>query len=313
MKSKIISLVICIFMVGIVLLPGSALADWKDQASLSSYTTPSKVYIGVSTTFTYTLSNDGASSYDVSDVTVHFDWQQSGYVYDLLDYTVNIPAGDSETFDVTVTIPQISIGAHTATIKIEGQAVGDWWSSTGTWNDNFQVYDIPLLEAALSANPTSGVAPLSVSFASTVSGGLTPYSYSWSFGDGSSSSQANPTHSYSSAGTYTVTLIVEDSSPTPKIKSSSTTITVIAPLSLSISANPRTGTSPLAVSFTSTVAGGNTPYSYSWSFGDGSSSSQANPSHSYSSAGTYTVRLTVTDSSSTTIPNDINTCALLRG
>gem|GEM_PF-4783306 len=232
---RILSIFFVLGLVVVLLMPGGALADWRTQASLSSSTSPWKVYIGVQTTFTYTLSNTGSSSFDVSDFTVHFDWQESGYVYDLLDSTVNVPAGSSKDFSVSITIPQATIGTHSATIIVRGQAVGDWFASTQSWTSNFEVYEIPPLTAVLSANPTSGVASLTVSFTSTVTGGLSPYSYSWSFGDGASSAQANPTHTFTSAGTYTVKLIVEDSSPTPKIKSDTTTITVSAPPSTTTS------------------------------------------------------------------------------
>jgi endonuclease/exonuclease/phosphatase family metal-dependent hydrolase len=63
----------------------------------------------------------------------------------------------------------------------------------------------------VSANPTSGVAPLPVSFSSTASdpdGSIA--SYSWTFGDGQTSTQLYPSHTYSSAGTYTARLTVTD-------------------------------------------------------------------------------------------------------
>ncbi|MEE4113372.1 MAG: PilC/PilY family type IV pilus protein [Desulfobacteraceae bacterium] len=61
-----------------------------------------------------------------------------------------------------------------------------------------------------SVSPTSGVAPLAVTFTdkSTVYDGAA--SYGWSFGDGTSSSQQNTSHTYNSPGTYTVTLAVTD-------------------------------------------------------------------------------------------------------
>jgi endonuclease/exonuclease/phosphatase family metal-dependent hydrolase/glutamine cyclotransferase len=63
----------------------------------------------------------------------------------------------------------------------------------------------------VSANPTSGVAPLGVSFSQTSSdpdGYIA--SYSWTFGDGQTSTQAFPSHTYSSAGSYTARLTVTD-------------------------------------------------------------------------------------------------------
>jgi PKD repeat protein len=63
----------------------------------------------------------------------------------------------------------------------------------------------------ISASPTSGYAPLYVSFASWASdpdGYIA--SYSWNFGDGNTSTQPNPGNTYQSAGTYTARLTVTD-------------------------------------------------------------------------------------------------------
>ena len=66
--------------------------------------------------------------------------------------------------------------------------------------------------ARLDANPTSGPAPLDVSFSGSRSSDPDgdPLSYSWEFGDGGTSSQATPTHRYASAGTYIARLTVRD-------------------------------------------------------------------------------------------------------
>jgi len=66
--------------------------------------------------------------------------------------------------------------------------------------------------ARFTASPTSGEAPLNVSFNASASsdsdGSIT--SYVWTFGDGGSSSGATAAHTYTSAGTYTARLIVTD-------------------------------------------------------------------------------------------------------
>ena len=66
--------------------------------------------------------------------------------------------------------------------------------------------------ASFTASPTSGTAPLSVSFNS--SGSSDPdgniVSRSWSFGDGTNGSGSSPSHTYSDAGSYTVRLTVTD-------------------------------------------------------------------------------------------------------
>ena len=63
---------------------------------------------------------------------------------------------------------------------------------------------------AFSASPTSGKAPLKVTFADKSSG--SPISWNWSFGDGTRySTERNPVHTYSKAGKYTVRLTVTNS------------------------------------------------------------------------------------------------------
>ena len=66
---------------------------------------------------------------------------------------------------------------------------------------------------SISAVPTSGQAPLHVSFAASVSGANGSISYSWQFGDlkGNSSTSATPKDWYNTSGTYLVSLTVTDS------------------------------------------------------------------------------------------------------
>jgi PKD repeat protein len=157
------------------------------------------------------------------------------------------------------------------------------------------------LSASAGASPTTGNAPLNVSFTGSATGGTAPYSYSWNFGDGATSTTQNPSHSYSAAGTYTATLTVTDTASPANSATSSVTVNVNAvgnPLAVSASATPTSGQAPLNVAFTGTATGGKPAYSYSWNFGDGATSTAQNPTHSYSAAGTYTATLTATDSSS---------------
>ncbi|UVJ39578.1 PKD domain-containing protein [Arthrobacter sp. CJ23] len=75
--------------------------------------------------------------------------------------------------------------------------------------------------AAFTATPTSGTAPLDVSFTDTSTG--TPTSWSWTFGDGGTSTVQNPSHSYAAAGIFTATLTATNSSGST---SATSTITV---------------------------------------------------------------------------------------
>jgi PKD repeat protein len=136
--------------------------------------------------------------------------------------------------------------------------------------------------ATASATPTSGQAPLAVSFSSAGSSdpeGAT-LTYSWNFGDTMSSTSANPSHTYSTPGTYSASLTVSDG----------TNSTTSTPLSITVNAaaanqppvavaagTPTTGAAPLNVTFSS--AGSYDPegagLSYYWDFGDGTNSTAA--------------------------------------
>jgi len=65
---------------------------------------------------------------------------------------------------------------------------------------------------AASATPSSGPAPLTVTFSSagSVDPEGTPLSYSWDFGDGAVSTDPNPTHVYATRGVYQARLTVSD-------------------------------------------------------------------------------------------------------
>ena len=60
--------------------------------------------------------------------------------------------------------------------------------------------------ANFTGTPTSGIAPLTVAFHDSSTGG--PTSWSWTFGDGGTSTAQNPSHTYGATGTYTVALTV---------------------------------------------------------------------------------------------------------
>lgn len=156
------------------------------------------------------------------------------------------------------------------------------------------------LAASATATPTSGLAPLAVSFTGSASGGTSPYTYKWTFGDGGNSASQNPSHTYSVAGSYTATLSVTDSASAAASSTVNINVTAMAALSANLVASPTSGAAPLAVTFTGTAAGGKSPYTYSWAFGDGGTATSQNPSHIYPAAGSYTATLTVTDSASAT-------------
>jgi PKD repeat protein len=86
---------------------------------------------------------------------------------------------------------------------------------------------IPIADA--TASPTSGDAPLAVTFSGAGSsdpdGSIA--SYAWNFGNGGTSTEANPSHTYTSVGTFRATLTVTDNRGDQN--SQSITITVTPP------------------------------------------------------------------------------------
>jgi endonuclease/exonuclease/phosphatase family metal-dependent hydrolase len=83
-------------------------------------------------------------------------------------------------------------------------------------------------QLSISATPTSGLAPLLVTFSSAASdpdGYIA--SYYWNFGDNTTSTSAFPTHTYSSAGSYLAYLTVTDNSGAAT--TANVTINVTAP------------------------------------------------------------------------------------
>ncbi|MFA5414209.1 MAG: PKD domain-containing protein [Methanoregula sp.] len=148
--------------------------------------------------------------------------------------------------------------------------------------------------ANFTGAPTTGTAPLTVSFTDRSTN--YPTAWNWSFGDGSSSNLQNPNYTYSNAGTYTVSLSATNSAgSTTKTMTHYIAVSpgVITPVA-NFTGAPTTGTAPLTVSFTDRST--NSPTTWNWSFGDGSSSILQNPSHTFLNVGTYTVSLSATNS-----------------
>lgn len=87
------------------------------------------------------------------------------------------------------------------------------FSLSGSWTAATDTNVIPVA-LTTGTTPTSGTAPLTVSFVGSSSydpdGAIA--SYVWNFGDGTSSTLSNVSHTYSTAGTYNASLTVTDNS-----------------------------------------------------------------------------------------------------
>jgi hypothetical protein len=94
------------------------------------------------------------------------------------------------------------------------------WVATVTVTDSKGLSDSATMEMtvapdtvpiiALVANPTSGTAPLEVSFTIDALDGDPPFTFHWEFGDGGISTGLSAIHTFSVPGTYIVTLEVRD-------------------------------------------------------------------------------------------------------
>jgi len=178
-------------------------------------------------------------------------------------------------------------GSYTVILTVTGFAGPD----TETKADYIAVGAPPATVANFSATPTSGNAPLNVTFTDESTGTLLS-AWAWDFGDGGTSAQQNPTHQYTTAGTYTVSLTVTGFAG-PDTETKTNYITVGTAAGANFSATPVEGVVGLTVAFTDLSTGD--VVGWEWDFGDGGTSTVQNPSHEYTAPGRYTVTLVASD------------------
>ena len=163
----------------------------------------------------------------------------------------------------------------------------------------------------LSANPSSGHRPLTVTFSMSASDN-DGFIASWSLdvnNDGSPeySGSGNPPttkqHTYHNVGIYTAKLTVTDNDGV----TCNTTRTIIVHVShnqkpiAGFTYSPLEPTDLDTIVFTdSSIDLDGNIVSWTWNFGDGNTSSNQNPTHKYADDGTYTVTLTVEDNDGAT-------------
>jgi PKD repeat protein len=160
--------------------------------------------------------------------------------------------------------------------------------------------------AALTADPTSGPAPLTFTFdgsGSSDSDAGDTLTYLWDFGDGTTLDSTNPsvTHVYSTPGTFTAMLTVRDNHD-----ATSTPATVQIQVdnhapTAALTADFTSGPALLTVTFDGTASSdpdAATRLTYIWDFGYGTTpieKTSPGVTHVYSTPGTFTATLTVRD------------------
>jgi PKD repeat protein len=118
----------------------------------------------------------------------------TSYAWDFGDGATSTLANPSHSY--------AAAGVYTVKLNVTGPG----GSNTQTRSNYLTVTTSSAPVAQFIGRPSSGVAPLAVSFVNTSTGSMT--SYAWDFGDGATSTAASPSHSYAVAGVYTVTLKV---------------------------------------------------------------------------------------------------------
>ena len=142
------------------------------------------------------------STSGVAPLSVSFTNLSSGatdYSWDFGDGNFSAAANPTNTYT--------NAGSYTVTFT----ATSGGLTNILTRTNYVLVTNLPPVIAAFTANPTSGVAPLTVFFTNLSSGAT---DYTWDFGDGNSSVAANLTNTYTNAGTYTVSLAAMGSGST---------------------------------------------------------------------------------------------------
>jgi len=189
-------------------------------------------------------------------------------------------------------------GLYTVSLTVVGPSGAD----TETKTDFINVKPVV---ADFIGFPTSGNAPLLVSFTDLSQGSVT--SWLWNFGDGATATSQNVAHNYTTYGTFTVSLTVTGPAGTDTetkvayIEVGKGTVAPEDPVTgpvkdadpnVDFFGRPVTGPAPLTVEFFDNSIG--QWGTRAWVFGDGGTGNGRNPVHTYVNPGTYTVSLTGT-------------------
>lgn len=156
------------------------------------------------------------------------------------------------------------------------------------------------LIAGVSAQPLSGITPLSVLFDASSSRGNI-ISFDWSFGDGTIGIGKTTSHVFTEAGSYTTTLKTTDD--IGAVDRETVTISITSPPGANtpptavISSSATVGDAPLPVDFDGSMSTdkNGSIIVYKWAFGDGGTGTGQLISYTYYLPGNFASALTVTD------------------
>jgi PKD repeat protein len=246
-----------------------------------------------------TIYFDGSMSYDPDGKVVQWDWDFDSD--GIFDYSSHSSPYAEHTFrhngDFSVVLKVSDNGRYSRSGY--GTGLVRARSSKAT--------PVPL-SANISAFPPYGDCPLTVHFASSVTGGTAPYIYEWTFSDGSKSSLPNPYTTYADVDNHIVSYRVTDivgAEQTGRLSvnawSGDSPSTPQPRMLLDIEPSVRRGQAPLTATFNLHAERATEPVTYRITFGDEDPDEPETVSHGhilnhvYGNAGFYIVKIIATD------------------
>ena len=267
---------------------------------------PSQIRVGEPALFTITVRNNGT---DASSGAIQLvatlgpgislrDGSATAWTCATAGATVTCtrttPLGPGAASDVSLFLVADATAGSETSVTFAVAGGGDATRDNNTATATVPVVLGPAPQAAFTAVPTVGAAPLSVSFdAGSSTGAIT--SYAWEFGDGTTGTGEVVGHTYTHAGIYTAVLTVGDGARTSRA-----TRRIIAATGGSALSADAGGDRVVTQGEPAIFDGsGSRPLSrisqFAWDFGDGSTATGRRVSHTYDEPGQYTASLTVSD------------------
>jgi PKD repeat protein len=231
---------------------------------------------------TLTLDPNYVADFPPNDAEFAVDWLGVAETF-TFDYD------DGSTEDTTSAIRVHTYETH-GTFEVEVLVANPYDSVTATTE---VIVTSPIPDVDFVADTTEGVAPLTVTFTFSQTGGTATTSWLWDFGDNITSDVEDPIHVYTTNGSYTVSVIGTQRATTDsEEKIDYITVSPSTPVNVEIAFAPTCGYTPFQVDFQMLNVGpGGVESLYvtkEWDFGDGSAvnTTEENPSHVYVTATT---------------------------
>jgi PKD repeat protein len=230
---------------------------------------------------------------------VQYDWDWDGD--GVFDYTSHSSAYAQHTFQYN--------GDYSVVLKVtDNGRYAQSSYSVGTVEVRSAKAAPQPLAANISCYPPSGPVPLTVHFAATVTGGVSPYVYKWTFSDGSESNLPNPFITYPTVDSYNIKFSVTDIKGARlngalTVNALDRTVPGTPQPRLQLTLDPLTvrGAAPLAAHFTLQPDRASPPVTYRVTFGDEAQGAPetvtTSPTldHTYTNSGYYVMKVIATD------------------